>query len=74
MDRATRLDEDLSVEYGLQEYPLEDCLNILESARVGTSKVRILHLVTTPLEGCELLRRLESDPLSSDIPVIILTR
>ncbi|MGA9348809.1 MAG: hypothetical protein WBW48_08395 [Anaerolineae bacterium] len=74
MERAVPFDEDTSVQYGLDEYPLEDSLDVLGSARVGQSKVRILRLVTTPVEGCELLRRLRSDPLISDIPIIILTR
>jgi CheY-like chemotaxis protein len=74
MERAMPFDEDLNVQYGLEEYPLESSLDILGTARVGQSKVRILRLVATPLEGCELLRRLRSDPLSSDIPIIVLTR
>jgi hypothetical protein len=74
MERAMPFDEDLGVQYGLEEYPLEDSLDVLGSARVGHSKVRILRLVTTPVEGCELLTRLRSDPQTSDIPVIVLTR
>ena len=74
MERAMPFDEDVSVQYGLDEYPLEDSLDVLGGARVGQSKVRILRLVTTPVEGCELLRRLRNDPQTSDIPVIILTR
>ena len=74
MERAMPFDEDVSVQYGLEEHLLEDSLDVLGSARVGQSKGRILRLVTTPLEGCELLRRLRSDPLISDIPIIILTR
>ena len=74
MERAMPFDEDLSIQYGLDEYPLGNSLDILGTAQAGQSKVRILRLVTTPLEGCELLRKLRSDPLSSDIPIIVLTR
>lgn len=73
MERAMPFGKDSSAQYGLDEYPLEDNLDILGSARVGQSKVRILRLVATPVEGYELLRRLRSDPLISDIPIIILT-
>ena len=74
MERALPLDEDVSVQYGLEEYLLEDSLGVLGSVRVGQSKVRILRLVATPLEGRELLKKLRNDPQTSDIPVIILTR
>jgi CheY-like chemotaxis protein len=74
MERAVPFDEDTSVQYGLEEHLLEDSLDILGSARVGQSRVKILRLVATPVEGCELLRRLRNDPQTSDIPVIILTR
>ena len=73
MERTMPFDEDSSVQYGLEEYPLGDNLDVLGSAQVGKSKVRILRLVMTPTEGCELLRRLRSDPVISGIPVIILT-
>jgi CheY-like chemotaxis protein len=74
MERAMPFDEALNIQYGLEEYPLESSLDTLGTAQAGQSKVRILRLVTTPLEGCELLRRLRSDPLSSNIPIIVLTR
>jgi hypothetical protein len=74
MERAMPFDEDLSVQYGLEEYPPGDSLDVLGGAQVGKSRVRILRLVTTPLEGCELLKRLRSDPQTSDIPVMVLTR
>jgi DNA-binding response OmpR family regulator len=74
MEKAMRLDQDSRVQYRLQECPLEDSSDVLESGQVGGSKVRILRLVTTPLEGYKLLRKLRSDPLMSDVPIIILTR
>jgi CheY-like chemotaxis protein len=74
MEKITSFDEHFGVQHGLEEYPLEHPLDVLESARVGGSKVRILRLVATPTAGCELLRRLRSDPQTSDTPVIILTR
>ena len=74
MDRAMPLDKDSSVQYGLEEYPLGGSLYVPGNGRGVKSKVRILRLVTTPTERYELLRRLRSDPQSSDIPVIILTR
>jgi hypothetical protein len=74
MEKAMRLDQDSRVQYRLQECPLEDNSDVLESGQVGGSKVRILRLVTTPLEGYKLLRKLRSDPLMSDVPIIILTR
>ena len=74
MERAMPFDEDLNIQYGLEEYPRESSLDILGTAQVGQSRVRILRLVATPSEVCELLRRLRSDPLSSNTPIIVLTR
>jgi CheY-like chemotaxis protein len=74
MEKITSFNEHLGVQHGLEEYPLEDPLDVLESGRVGGSKGRILRLVMTPTAGGELLRRLRNDPLTSDIPVMILTR
>jgi CheY-like chemotaxis protein len=73
MERPMPFDEDTSVQYGWEEYPLGDSLGVLGSARVGEPKARVLRLVMTPTGGCELLRRLRSDPQASGIPVIILT-
>ena len=74
MGRMVRFDESSSVQCGLGEYPLGDSLDIPGNGRGAKSKVKILRLVTTPVEGCELLRRLRNDPLISDVPIIILTR
>ena len=74
MGRAMRFGEDLSVQCGLGEYPLGDSLGVPDNGRCAKSKVKVLRLVTTPVEGGELLRRLRNDPLISDVPIIILTR
>ena len=74
MEGTMRFGADSSVQYGLEEYPLGDSLDILGNGRGAKSRVKVLRLVTTPAKGCELLRRLRSDPRISDIPVIILTR
>ena len=74
MAKVMRFDEGSSVKYGLGEYPLGDSLDIPGNGRGATSKVKVLRLVTTPVEGCELLRRLRGDPSTSDVPIIILTR
>jgi CheY-like chemotaxis protein len=44
-----------------------------ENGQGAKSSVKVLRLVTTSAEGCELLRRLEEDPVTSDVPIIILT-
>jgi hypothetical protein len=74
MARVMRFGEGSSVEYGLGEYPLGDSLGVPGNGRGAGSKVKVLRLVMTPVEGCELLRRLKGDPLTSDVPVIVLTR
>jgi len=74
MGSTMRFGEDSSVQYGLGEYPSENGLDIPENGRGAKSKVKILRLVTTSVEGCELLRRLRNDPLTSDVPIVILTR
>ena len=74
MDRTMRFNEDLSVQYRVGGYLLGDSLDTPGNGRGAKSKVRILHLVTTPTEGCELLKRLRSDPLTNDTPIMILTR
>ena len=74
MGRTMHFGEDLSVQYGLGEYSLGDSLDIPGNGRGAKSKVKVLRLVTTPVEGCELLRKLRNDPLTSDVPIIILTR
>ena len=73
MGKTMRFDDDLRVQYGLGEYPLADSLGIPGNGRGAKSKVKVLRLVATPTAGCELLRRLRSDPLTSDTPNIILT-
>ena len=65
--------EDLRVQYGLGEYPLEDSLDIPGNGRGAKSKVKVLRLVTTPVEGCKLLGKLRNDPLVSRVPIIVLT-
>ena len=74
MARTMRFDEGSSVQYGLGEYPLGDSLDIPGNGRGAGSKVKVLRLVTTPAKGCELLRKLRNDPLTSGVPIIILTR
>jgi CheY-like chemotaxis protein len=74
MARIMRFDGGSSVQYGLGEYPLGDSLDIPGNGQGAESKVKVLRLVMTPVEGCELLRRLKGDPLTSDVPVIVLTR
>ncbi len=74
MSRMMRFGEDLSVRCGWGEYPLVDSLDIPGNGRGAKSRVKVLRLVTTPVEGCELLRKLRSDPSTSDVPIIILTR
>ncbi|MFQ5814761.1 MAG: hypothetical protein ACE5I2_16405 [Anaerolineae bacterium] len=74
MDRTMRFDGDSRVQYGLEEYPLGDSLDIPGNGRGAKSKVKVLRLVTTPAEGCKLLGKLRSDPLVSGIPIIVLTR
>jgi hypothetical protein len=74
MNRMVHLGEGSSVRYGSGEYPLRDSLDIPGNGRGAGSKVKVLRLVMTPVEGCELLRRLRNDPMTSDVPVIVLTR
>ena len=74
MGKAMPFDEELNVQYGLEEHPLGDCLDIPGNGQGAKSNGKILRLVMTPTAGGELLRRLRSDPLTSDIPVMILTR
>jgi len=74
MARMMRLGAGSTVQYGLEEYPLGDSLDVPGNGRGAKSRVKVLRLVTTPVEGCELLKRLRSDPLTSDVPIIILTR
>ena len=57
MAKVMRFDEGSSVKYGLGEYPLGDSLDIPGNGRGATSKVKVLRLVTTPVEGCELSPR-----------------
>ncbi len=66
--------EDLRVQYRSGGYPQGDSLDIPGNGRGAKSRVKVLRLVTTPVEGCELLRKLRSDPSTSDVPIIILTR
>ena len=74
MGRTMRFGEGSSIQCGVGEYPLGDSLDIPGDARGVRSKVKVLRLVTTPAKGDELLRRLKGDPLTSDVPIIILTR
>jgi CheY-like chemotaxis protein len=74
MARAIQVGEGSNVQYGLGESLLGDSLDIPGNGRGAKSKVKVLRLVTTPVEGYELLRKLRSDPLVSDVPIIVLTR
>jgi hypothetical protein len=74
MAKVMRFGEGSSVQYGLGEYPLGDSLSIPGNGRGAESKAKVLRLVMTPVEGYELLRKLRSDPLVSDVPIIVLTR
>ncbi len=74
MGRIMQFGEGTSVQYGLGEYPLGDSLDIPGNGRGAKSKVNILRLVATPAEGYKLLGKLRSDPLVSDVPIIVLTR
>ena len=74
MARVMHFGEGSGVQYGLGEYPLGDSLDIPGNGRGAKSKVKVLRLVTTPVGGCELLAKLRSDPLTSGVPIIILTR
>jgi hypothetical protein len=74
MGGTMRFGGDSSVQYGSGGYPLGDSLDIPGNGRGAKSKVKILRLVTTPVEGCKLLGKLRDDPLVSGIPIIVLTR
>jgi hypothetical protein len=74
MDRMVHFGESLSAQYGLAEYPLGDSLDVPGNGRGAESRVKVLRLVMTPVQGYELLRKLKGDPLTSDVPVIVLTR
>ena len=74
MGRTMRFGEDLRVQYGLGGYPQGDSLDIPGNGRGAKSKVKVLRLVMTPAEGCKLLGKLRSDPLTSNVPIIVLTR
>ena len=74
MGRIMQFGEGSSFEYGLGEYPLGGSLDIPGNGRGAKSNVKVLRLVTTPAEGCKLLGKLRSDPLVSDVPIIVLTR
>jgi len=74
MEKAMYLDGDLSARYDPEVMPLECRLDVPGNGRGAKSGVRVLRLVTTLTEGSELLRRLADDPLTSGIPIIILTR
>jgi len=74
MKKAVYFDGDLSAQYGLETLPLECRLDVPGNGRGAKSNVKVLHLVTTPTEGGELLRRLAGDPLTSGIPIVILAR
>jgi len=73
MDRTIRFDKDSSVQYGVGGYLLGEGLDVPGTGPGPKSEVRILHLVMTPTVGCELLKRLRSEPLASDTPIVILT-
>ena len=74
MGRMARFGEGSSVQHGLGEYPLGDSLDVPGNGQGAESKVKVLRLVMNSVEGCELLRRLRNDPLTSDVPIIVLTR
>ena len=74
MARVKHFGEDLRVQYGLGGYPQGDSLDVPGNGRGATSKVKVLRMVMTPAEGCKLLGKLKSDPSTSDVPIIILTR
>ena len=73
MGRTMRFGEDLRVQYRSGGYPRGDSLDIPGNGRGAKSKVKVLRLVATPVEGYELLRKLKNDPLISDVPIIVLT-
>ena len=66
-------DTDLSGQYRVEAHRLGDKLEIVANVQSANPGVKTLRLVTTSLAGYELLKRLKSDPLTRDIPVIILT-
>jgi len=73
MQEPICLDEYLIGQYSLEEYIQEDSADIPENGQGSKSQVRILRLVMTPTEGCELLKRLRNDPLVGNVPIIVLT-
>ena len=66
--------EDLRVQYRSEGYPQGDNLDIPGNGRGAKSRVKVLRLVMTPAEGGKLLGRLKNDPLTSNVPIIVLTR
>jgi len=74
MGKTMLFSEELRVQHRLREYPPENSLDIPENGRGAKSKVKVLRLVATPAEGCKLLGKLRSDPLTNGVPIIILTR
>jgi len=73
MERAMHYGADLGVQHRLEEYALPGDVDIPGDGRGAKSKMRVLRLVMTPAMGCELLKRLKSDPLVTATPVIVLT-
>ncbi len=67
-------DEDLSVQYGVDESALGYGSEVSGDGRGGESDVKVVRVVVTLAEGDELLRRLINDPVLSDIPVVVLVR
>ena len=74
MDKMIRFGESSSVQYGLGKYPLENSLSTPGNGRGAQSSAKVLRLVMTPAEGYELLRKLRGDPLTDNVPNIVLTR
>ena len=73
MDRTVRFDEDPTLQYGMSEYLMKEGADVPGTGLGPGPEVRILRLVMTPTVGRELLRRLRSEPLASDTPIVVLT-
>ena len=72
MEGAMPFEEDSSEQYGLAGHPVGESPNVPGNGSGPKSEMRILRLVVTPTLGCELLRKLRSNPLANDTPIVIL--